>query len=664
MLIHFLDFSNRNVYLIELNKVPVEIQKPQTVSNENFIRDMTAVVESLDTDLMYFYTDFSKAKPEKNYYITTNTVSFINPVVRDAGEILAKYSCISSNGGGTANSFLLNGSTFFNHINIYPFEKADQFNLQDAVYYFDKSAVDQVIAGINLKGYSAMRVQDGNSIRRYADISSMIFPAVLLFFSTLYCAVKDRKGLLLRKMMGYSGGRILWEGISDKIVKLTGISFLLELLNLFLVGSIYKGTLWHYFLFTFPFTVLGIAVISLILAVVYAVCMLSGDYEVLKGKKRSLRIYLLTVILKMIFIILTAGKLHDVILEVKSIYDITEMSQDVSEKLAGYVSLPIYADPTIINADNQLEYNKIMDQYYNQTVEKYSGILINTNNFKSYNPANDDSLAQLYGQNDIVVNENYLELNPIHDTGGNLITVGSLKKNKLNILLPDNTDVSGIVTRYAYKYKIPEEEISAVCYRKEEYIQGFNPYVGRENQGYMNQPVILVYDEKYFWDQMLNYVSGQYYFIKTNTEEPYLEIQPLLKKLGIDGIMVKTEYISNVYNQSMSQMMSLLLFDLMQIFLMAAALFITISYHCRTFFELFHKEIIIKYLYGYGEAEIYLVPVALQMIQLCFLLAVKIIRRLDLFTILLIMLIELAALMAGMGKNRKMHMAELLKGCE
>ena len=65
-------------------------------------------------------------------------------------------------------------------------------------------------------------------------------------------------------------------------------------------------------------------------------------------------------------------------------------------------------------------------------------------------------------------------------------------------------------------------------------------------------PIIEIYDRDYLKDQMLNYVSGQYYLLKVDAQDPYAELLPLLKECGLDGIILYTVNISNVFDNSVA----------------------------------------------------------------------------------------------------------------
>lgn len=115
---------------------------------------------------------------------------------------------------------------------------------------------------------------------------------------------------------------------------------------------------------------------------------------------------------------------------------------NLENTLNNYYTFPIIRGTQPINDNNQLQYNELLDTFYEETEEVYKTIIMDCNNYMSY--AGEKTLAQQYNQLPVTVNEYYLEINPIHDLYGNEIGPSQFKEDALNILIPDTMELCSI----------------------------------------------------------------------------------------------------------------------------------------------------------------------------------------------------------------------------
>ncbi len=164
-------------------------------------------------------------------------------------------------------------------------------------------------------------------------------------------------------------------------------------------------------------------------------------------------------------------------------------------------------------------------------------------------------------------------------------------------------------------YSISRADINVIVYMDNLKIQSFNPYSGRGNNGIIEQPIVELYNGKVHKNQMLNYVSGQYYMLKIVSDTPYEEISPLLMECGLDGIILQTTNISNVFNNSISNITRQLVNDLILLVIYLISICILIIYNCRIYFSLYKKNIAYKRLGGFGLWDIYKVSIMIQFFE-------------------------------------------------
>ena len=58
-IMNFFEYSNKNVDILENNKTVIEIEKPQNLTNEDFINNLITIFSNMNSELMYLTTDNS-----------------------------------------------------------------------------------------------------------------------------------------------------------------------------------------------------------------------------------------------------------------------------------------------------------------------------------------------------------------------------------------------------------------------------------------------------------------------------------------------------------------------------------------------------------------------------------------------------------------------------
>lgn len=331
----------------------------------------------------------------------------------------------------------------------------------------------------------------------------------------------------------------------------------------------------------------------------------------LKGKKNAAALNRINFLINYIVLVLLIGKLSSLGAVTSSDYHLNSRNISIAKILENYYAFPIVRGARTIDADNQLQYNELLDIFYRETKEIYRPVLMDCNNYVSY--AGEQTLAQQYNQLPVTVNEYYLEINPIHDIYGNEIEPSLFKEDALNILVPDTMELSEVIdSQFAY-YKSQGYEFNGIYYKSGETIRAFSPYVGKNGNGLIENPVIIIYDSEFIWGQMLNYVSGQYIFFQLQSETPYEEILPSLKQYHLDKIMLTTQPISNIYDNSISFVNKELRNVVWELIILVILFVFTVYNGCGSFVRQNERKLTVKKRYGYGTWDLNM-PVMLSII--------------------------------------------------
>lgn len=321
-----------------------------------------------------------------------------------------------------------------------------------------------------------------------------------------------------------------------------------------------------------------------------------------KGKKNTVLFNRVHFVVHFLVLILLIGKLSGLTRVVKSDYRLNGENVSAAVTLSDYYAFPIVRGAQPIDDGNQLQYNELLDTFYEETKEQYRPVLMDCTNYMSY--AGEKTLAQQYNQLPVTVNEYYLEINPIRDGGGNVIDASYFKEGALNILVPDTMEISGVIdSQFAY-YKSQGYEFNGIYYRAGETIRAFSPFVGENGNGRIEDPVIIIYDSELIWGQMLNYVSGMHIFFYLPAENPYEQIVPDLERYGLNKIMLTAEPISNVYDNSISHVNKELKNAFWELGILLP-LFVFMVYNgCSGYIRVNERKLAVKKRHGYGAWDL------------------------------------------------------------
>ncbi|MBE5968239.1 MAG: hypothetical protein E7255_14985 [Lachnospiraceae bacterium] len=662
--LNFIDYSCAVSKELELNKVEVTINKPDEKSNKEFIFDLDDVTEKLDMDIMYLITDVSGEKIRKDYFITAHTPDFLKFDNIDVKEIFNRYEGITNTNAGE-DYFRIKYSTLIYNIYIFDITKAEKYNLESCNFYINADFENRFISSLIDEGYEVFKT-NGTAVKSaYLTLRTMILPIMILLTSMIFYSLNKRKEGVIKLLGGYSKILVAIENSYKCHIAMLTMCIIFVCLSTIGTMYVYNTNPVEYICFSIKALTPFILFVIISVFVINTATVVTLQTYHMKGKNENYDLYIVSYILKIAFSFLTIIVISNILLEIRNINDIHRSNVRISNELKSYITLPVNSSSTSINDVNQLEFNSRLDMFYDKTVDMYNGVLINTRNYRIGNLDTDDSLAEAYGQARITVNENYLILNIIHDVNGETITERNINPHMFNLLLPENQrgNEQNIIDSYAYSYDIDKKEINSIFYKQNEEINTFNPYSGRENGGIIYNPIIEIYDTEYLKNQMLNYVSGQYYLLKIDSHDPYTELLPILKEYKLDGIILYTTNISNVFDNSIANIKERLNHDVINALLYIISITLLIIYNCTIYFQIYGKKIVYKRLSGFGFIEVHIVPFVLLFIQyMVFALMNGAFTISSKGVVLCIFIFEVCVFAYNTYKSQKKYILKLIKG--
>lgn len=124
-----------------------------------------------------------------------------------------------------------------------------------------------------------------------------------------------------------------------------------------------------------------IGVVTTIVALVAATIVTFSHRKVThsKGNVPQNGIYFVAILSKCVILLFLAVFLSVSIRNISIAYSVYSTAKNLSEKVSGYMTIPIYVNNASLNKEAEKGYL----QFYIKSVSMYDGILINSNNYSS-----------------------------------------------------------------------------------------------------------------------------------------------------------------------------------------------------------------------------------------------------------------------------------------
>lgn len=165
-----------------LDKRAVILEKPETLSNREFLGQIDTALGKIGADIMYRYAELDGDKPLYRYYKTSHTDSFLSVSTGKGSVRLESDEFFST--AKQPGAMALHLSSLFQDTAIYPLMQAQQHDLTAATWYVAEGQLDAVLHALKGLGYSVTATNERllSTKRRFISCS---FPP-LCFASVSY----------------------------------------------------------------------------------------------------------------------------------------------------------------------------------------------------------------------------------------------------------------------------------------------------------------------------------------------------------------------------------------------------------------------------------------------------------------------------------------------
>lgn len=590
-----INYSYDGVERIEADKGRITIEKPIDVTNSEFLQNIETAFGKAYEDIMFRYVDVSGNKAHYIYFKTNNTENFLSIGGQYDNSPLSDKECLSTINPEGYSVYKLKISSMLQDVSFYNWNKAASYDLSTSTYYVSKNNVNKAMSIISELGYT---VTASSEVLISGKMSIPLFtfiPIFLMIMSMAFYILSSGKKNVLRKMEGFTSCNILQDEIRSNGKSFISIFFVIELLKVCFAIITFKDASLQYILFSASYTLIGIITFILgILVMWFFACIQSGS-EHIKGKAPKKGMYYITSLAKCVFLVFIMFFMSIAIRNVQIAHNTYETSGFIAEKVNGYVGIPIYT--------NNSSYSGLEENYlafYNATVDKYNGILIDAGNYEM-DLSTGKTLQEEFDQEEVTVNRNYLQLNPIYDKDGNAISLDKPSEGQIVVLIPDGKEDRIQKYRDFVMNAYSKEAVFIFYDGVNTDVYSYNANTGSGSYGRLDEPIIIVAEpDDLEGIVVLSYFSNGFYFIKPHTNNPYTELLPLLKKCGIDAVTPETPYVLSSFDEAVDHQMQMLQIYGTQTLTLAIGLICLIIFSAKLFCENYRKKIACCLVEGYS----------------------------------------------------------------
>lgn len=591
----YINFAYDSLEQIENDKQTIVIEKPNNITNDEFLTSIDSALGAIDQDIMYRYVDVTGDKPQYSYYKTNHTKDFIESTSEKKNFKVGENECISTSYNIEGYQvYDLNVSSLFQEFAFYDWSQASRYDLTSATYYVLKENCNDIANVIGDLGYTVTVNMRTSASGKLPVVAFAFIPSFLMVISGIFYTLSNGKKNVIKKMEGYTVKNILFDEIKSNAPNFI-ISFLLiEGISIIVSLLLFENSWLQYLLYAAKYPIGGLSVFLLGWIISILIIYTQNRAEYIKGKVPKKGIYYLAMLAKCIFIAFITFFMSIAIRNIQICYNTFQTSQFVAEKINHYVTVPIN--------ENNASSVGLEDSYlsfYNETVNKYNGIIVDSSNYQ-YDLTSGSTLAEDYGQDYIIVNYNYLSFNPIYDLYGKKIKPESFEKNKINILIPeskqDRKEEYQAFAKTAYSM-----EANFIPYNEASKIYSYNADLGMGVYGEIDSPVVIaLQDELFSGIFILSYCSQGEYFINVEAEDPYKELIPILEETGIDKVTPQTPYISSRFADVLEQQFQMLILYGSQTLILTIGLICLIFFSSKLYCENYRQRIAISFCEGFS----------------------------------------------------------------
>ncbi|KFN02432.1 DUF1430 domain-containing protein [Bacillus clarus] len=512
----------------------------------------------------------------------------------------------------------------------------DEFYLQGA----NKETINTFIKEFSHYGEISLINENVNSLllTDLTLVMLVVFSFVIFFIGLFYFLILNRKKMLLQKLWGYSVWRQL-ASIPKEFAKCFTLIIFVLLIGMISFVLTFNQT--HFFMeYIVTFITINVITVCIlfvfITSVTWFINQLNNEAMDIKGSLSFIKIQWISAILKIIVSLLLFGIISSSFVNIYELknqlkgLEYWKQTQNVFRIQVQRLNTNVLDKPKSNRDLNDRFFN-----FYKEIEANHNAFLIDSGNFHvighnngkpiySYtNAIKDRNSIYSHKGRSVVIDKNYLKVNPIKDVDGKDISHRiSTDKNVLNVLVPQNLKEfeNQIIASYKKRFyfqrvevaniynkqlgipinNTPIEDLSVnVIYTKnEQYYFTFDSTTG-DNTNRIKDPLAMIYNESVDSSIIGSYTTTNLFFIDKSKGHALENISPALNKTHVTEINNTISVYSETKDQIAKKQWLLLQQTIGLVITIILSIILLISF-IWSYYNANVYLLNLKYLFGYS----------------------------------------------------------------
>lgn len=597
----------------------ITIDKKQGQSNNDFVNEIEKIASENNFDIAYITLDERTGKTEYKIYKTNNTSDFYDISIDGNLQELSENECFSTkNSVDGYKTKHIKGLWLNSDYTISNFDEIKDKSLENVIYRIKASDLTNTMDCYTNKGYSVQLTTDNMSVQTSLDyftyISQVFLPFVIMLISFVSYFLFNGKNVVLKKMEGFSNSDIRLEEWKRNIKAFLLIFLVIEIISCTIVQIISSNALIDFIKHSYINVLLSLIISIATFAVCSYIMSFQKSSEFIKGKNYNKLSFVILTVLKVFFSLFLIINLSNVLMTIYNAYGSYKSFENIAEKTRGYIYFTVSSEnEDIFSLEAHDRITKKSKQLYNDTVDTLDGIIFSANNYSTDLYTGETAVnSEIYIDNEvyslpksIVINANYLKINPIYDINGKLISENDFKKDKYNFLVSEKNKDNYIQDISVPSSDYIENDINVIFYKADQDIHTFDPQASLMTEGKIDNPTIAIYSpDKDDYGNIGSYIACCY-FVKTTTDEPYDELLPYIKDAGLENIILSVKSVSTSFSEMQNMYLHICIDYGTKAVVYTIGLLLLSFFMVKEYFEIFKNKIAIKKLIGYNFFNIH-----------------------------------------------------------
>lgn len=593
----FIIYSRLVYKNVHRDKVAIQIVKPESYSNLEFIEELKAVCKETKVDIFYERIEGATTGHPIYYIYKTNTnKNFLKINLRENKKISLKkgeyFSVKINNIAGKRCVGKIVGSSLINDVVIYNFDELSNINLDRNTFYVDKRNLKKLSSYLSKKEIANSIIDITNE--EEGDFfwkNSQIILLFLLMLIIFYYFFSNKKKIIIKKLNGYGNKDIVLEEL-ERILQYTIPEIVLFCILIYIK---YSGSVLIEYLKNAKIYIIGILMcIILEFFVSSLIIFIRSDESYIKGKLKCTEVKIICLIAKGIIIVLIAFQIGQI---QKNIYDYwmtTERFIHMKNVLDNKFYLPFNTLSSDIDLNFQY-YSLKSSEFFKDLILEYGEKNIIVADTDLYKEEGADEKSKF-----ITVNATYLNANHLIDSKGKRYLLENIDYKNNYLFLPDNISSSGNEMKEVDSFvDYLREEGQVIEIRYYTAGRGFKTYDIEcgNSQGIIHDALLFLPNRELLSQYALSLFSNNNILINTKDTK---DIKKIIEKNGLQNVILEKQMVSKYYRMQLLNWKIEITVELANLSSLIAVYILSIFLLTYIFLYDERKSIVVKKIQGFG----------------------------------------------------------------